>query len=316
MINLILKITIFILFLYINILYAKVSFANIVVISYESYNNENLNIEAINDHISILAKEKYFIFSTNIIAGLLTDSKILPDYSVAVIISSNKKQIINSIWPLFAKASLQFTLFIDPHLINKDKNYMSWDDIKILQNNGLEIGIRSSPNNISKEIILYKKKLNIEPITYLYKKGIWSENEIQILNKHNIKIAFTDNSGPISKKMGRYKLPRFNVSGKFSDTKRLQTVLETLPLEITDILPQGNTIINNPPLYGFTLINGSHIPTCYTNNNNKAEVSVINKNRVEVRTKQFNGLKARINCVSKDSNNRLLWHGSLYWSDK
>ena len=96
MINLILKITIFILFLYINILYAKVSFANIVVISYESYNNENLNIEAINDHISILAKEKYFIFSTNIIAGLLTDSKILPDYSVAVIISSNKKQIINS----------------------------------------------------------------------------------------------------------------------------------------------------------------------------------------------------------------------------
>ena len=42
-------------------------------------------------------------------------------------------------------------------------------------------------------------------------------------------------------------------------------------------------------------------------------ITIINNNRVEVTTKKFNGLKARINCISKDANNRLLWHGSLYW---
>ena len=100
---------------------------------------------------------------------------------------------------------------------------------------------------------------------------------------------------------------------KFSNNERLKTVLETLPLEITNILPDGNKLIDNPPLYGFTLINEKQIPKCYTNNENKAEVNLIGKNRIEVRTKVFLGSKARINCVSKNANNRLTWHGSLYW---
>jgi hypothetical protein len=240
----------------------------------------------------------------------------LPDYSVAIVISSNNKQIIDSIWPILSKASLAFTLFIDPYLINRDKTYMSWDDINILKNNGIEIGIRSSSKNIINNMNLYKNKLNIDPVSYLYKEGIWSKKVIEILANNNIKIAFTDNSGPISKNMEKYKLSRFNVSGKFSNTERLKTVLDALPLEVTDILPQENTIIDNPPLYGFTLTDEKNIPQCYTNNKNKADVIIINKNRVEVRTKFFSGSKARINCVSKNANNRLLWHGSLYWVRK
>ena len=316
MISLIFKITFFFTFFFISNLYTKVTLANIVVISYESFNNKDFNIKTINDHIHILTKKKYFIFSTNNIINLLNNSESLPDYSVAIVISSNNKQIIDSIWPIFSKASLAFTLFIDPYLINRDKTYMSWDDINKLKNNGIEIGIRSSSRNIINDINLYKNKLNIDPVSYLYKEGIWSKKVIEILANNNIKIAFTDNSGPISKNMEKYKLSRFNVSGKFSNTERLKTVLDALPLEVTDILPQENTIINNPPLYGFTLTDEKNIPQCYTNNKNKADVIIINKNRVEVRTKFFSGSKARINCVSKNADDRLLWHGSLYWVRK
>jgi len=316
MISLIFKITFFFTFFFISNLYTKVTLANIVVISYESFNNKDFNIKTINDHINILTKNKYFIFSTNNIINLLNNSESLPDYSVAIVISSNNKQIIDSIWPILSKASLAFTLFIDPYLINRDKTYMSWDDINILKNNGIEIGIRSSSKNIINNMNLYKNKLNIDPVSYLYKEGIWSKKVIEILANNNIKIAFTDNSGPISKNMEKYKLSRFNVSGKFSNTERLKTVLDALPLEVTDILPQENTIIDNPPLYGFTLTDEKNIPQCYTNNKNKADVIIINKNRVEVRTKFFSGSKARINCVSKNANNRLLWHGSLYWVRK
>ena len=266
--------------------------------------------------LNILTKKKYFIFSTNNIVNLINNSESLPDYSVAIVISSNNKQIIDSIWPILSKASLAFTLFIDPYLINRDKTYMSWDDLNKLKNNGIEIGIRSSSKNIINDINLYKNKLNSDPVSYLYKEGIWSKKVIEILANNNIKIAFTDNSGPISKNMEKYKLSRFNVSGKFSNTERLKTVLDALPLEVTDILPQENTIIDNPPLYGFTLTDEKNIPQCYTNNKNKADVIIINKNRVEVRTKFFSGSKARINCVSKNANNRLLWHGSLYWVRK
>ena len=110
MINLIFKITFFFTFLIISSLYTKVSSANIVVISYESFNNKDFNIKTINDHIKILTSKKYFIYSTNNIVNLLNNSESLPDYSVAIIISSNNKQIVDSIWPIFSEASLAFTL--------------------------------------------------------------------------------------------------------------------------------------------------------------------------------------------------------------
>ena len=38
-----------------------------------------------------------------------------------------------------ATASLPFTLFIEPHLINNGINNMQWEDIKTLHNNGVEV---------------------------------------------------------------------------------------------------------------------------------------------------------------------------------
>ena len=166
MVNLIFKITFFFTFFIISNLYTKVSLANIVVISYESFNNKEFTIKTINDHINILTKEKYFIFSTNNIVNLLNNSESLPDYSVAIVVSSNNKQIINSIWPIFSEASITFTLFIEPYVIGRDESYMSWDDINKLKNNGVEIGIRSSPKSIINDINLYKNKLKIDPTYY------------------------------------------------------------------------------------------------------------------------------------------------------
>jgi len=311
--NDIFKIMFFITFISFSNFILKVSLANIVVIAYDNFSDKDLSLDIINEHINLLNNKKYFLLTTNNIIDAKFSSKILPNYSVAITISSNKKQIINNIWPSLAKASIPFTLFIDPNLIGNNDYNMTWEDITILNNNGIEIGIRSTPKNIKNAIKLYKNNLGIDPISYQYKLGIWSEAEINILKENNIKMAFGDSSGPISFNMNIYKLPRFNISGKFSNIKRLKTVLETLPLEISNILPENNALHNNPPLYGFTLLNKNQIPKCYTNNNKEAEVIVVNEYRIEVRTNKFNGSKARINCISKNANNRLLWHGSLYW---
>ena len=312
--NLIIKTIYFITYFFLSIFFTKVALADIVVVAYDNFSNKDLVI--IDKHIKLLKNKKYYVLSTNNIIDAASCSKILPNYSVAITITSNKKQVINYIWPSMAKASLPFTLFIEPDLINIGIDNMKWEDIKTLYNNGVEIGINGTPRNIIRAIKLYKNNLSIDPISYQYKLGIWSKEEIKILKENKIKIAFGDNSGPVSLKMNIYKLPRYKISGKFSNIERLKTVLETLPLEVYKILPKNNTLISNPPLYGFTLLNNDQTPKCYTNNNNEAEVIKINEDRIEVRTKKFNTSKARINCVSINSNNRLLWHGSLFWVNK
>ena len=253
--SLFLKTIYFITCFYLSSFIIKVALADIVVVAYDNFSSKDFDLEVIDKHIKLLKNKKYYILSTNNIIDAVSSTKILPNYSVAITITSNKKQIINNIWPSMAKASLPFTLFIDPHLMNNDINNMQWKDIKTLHNNGVEIGISSTPKNIASALKLYKKNLSLDPISYQYKLGIWSKEEIQILKDNKIKIAFGDNSGPVSLRMNIYKLPRFNISGKFSNIERLKIVLETLPLEVTKILPENNTLISNPPLYGFTLLN-------------------------------------------------------------
>ena len=132
--NFILKITFCITLLYISNFITKVSLGNIVVISYENTTNEEFNIDMFKEHITILKQDKYYILSTNNIINAMLSTKILPNYSVAITIASNKLQIINTVWPILAKQSLPFTLFIEPNLIGNKKN-MSWNDINILHNN-------------------------------------------------------------------------------------------------------------------------------------------------------------------------------------
>ena len=159
------KIIIFITIFYITNLYTKATFANIVVVSYENFNETNFNVETIKNHIEVLTKEKYFIFSTNSIIGLLNKSETLPDYSVAITIASNKKQIINYIWPILAKASIPFTLFIDPYIINKNDNSnleKATNILNILKKHNLDVLIDDTDENISSKI----KKFNLLGIPF------------------------------------------------------------------------------------------------------------------------------------------------------
>jgi hypothetical protein len=124
--NIILKITFFIFLFYFSSLITKLCLANIVVISYENFSNKDLNFSMLNEHIKILNNKKYYVLTTNNIIDAAISSKILPNYAVAITITSNKKQIINNVWPLLSKKSLPFTLFIDPHLISNSDNNMTW----------------------------------------------------------------------------------------------------------------------------------------------------------------------------------------------
>ena len=63
MLNIILKITILNFFFFFSNVYTKISFANIVIISYENYNEEDYNLASIKEHIKILTKKKILYIS-------------------------------------------------------------------------------------------------------------------------------------------------------------------------------------------------------------------------------------------------------------
>ena len=128
--NLVLKIISFTTFFFLSNFITKIAQADIVVIAYDNFSSESFNLEIIDKHIKLLIDKKYYVLTTSSIIEAAAVSQVLPNYSIAITITSNDKQIINNIWPSLARASLPFTLFIDPHLINNNNN-MSWKELSI-----------------------------------------------------------------------------------------------------------------------------------------------------------------------------------------
>ena len=74
----------------------KAAQADIVVVAYDNFSNKGFDLEVIDKHIKLLNNKKYYVLSTNTIIDAISSTKILPNYSVAITITSNKKQIINA----------------------------------------------------------------------------------------------------------------------------------------------------------------------------------------------------------------------------
>ena len=83
-----------------------------------------------------------------------------------------------------------------------------------------------------------KKNLDILPSIFSYPYG---ENSIKtkfILKNIGFKLAFTQNSGPISIYSDPYFLPRFPINSEFGSMQRFKMLINTKPLGIFNFSPK------------------------------------------------------------------------------
>jgi peptidoglycan/xylan/chitin deacetylase (PgdA/CDA1 family) len=132
------------------------------------------------------------------------------------------------ILPITKKYKIPVILFIlaDSKKANReeletDEELLSWDDIKLLQNEGWEIGCHSSTHpkfpalskmQIEEEIIsskkIIEKRLGNKISFFAYPKGAFSNRIKQFVKLAGYKYAFSVLPGRITKKTDLYSIPR------------------------------------------------------------------------------------------------------------
>ena len=293
-----------------------------------SYPTTNIQMERFKDHINELKGQKYNIMKLSKIVKELRAGRELPNYTVAISIDDAFMSVYTNAWPLLRDNSIPFTIFVATDPIDQGRNgYMSWDQLRELRDNGVEIGsqTKSHPHmhRLSEEEIRYEisysnsrfeKELGEKPELFAYPYGEYSLVAKRVAEEFFI-ASFGQHSGSAHPSIGFHELPRFSMNETYGSLDRLIEAANTLPIITSDVRPESPVISDNPPSYGFTL--EKNYPNinqlqCFISGIGEADITIIGK-RVEVRTeKKFYRPRHRINCTMPGQDRRWHWLGRQF----
>jgi hypothetical protein len=224
------------------------------------------------------------------------------------------------------------TLFVNTSTIHENnKNYLNWDQIRELVNEGVSIGAHSHSHyhmadlsieevrdeiEISNNIFL--KELGSIPPLFAFPYGEANEEIINLLKEYKYKVAFGQHSGVINETSNLYYLPRFSLNERYAEIDRVKFAANAKGLGIYDFIPTDPTISENPPYIGFSLLDEKLVPSidCFVfDSKGQVEKELFKFNeRIEIRLKRkLTEGRSRVNCTAKGSDNQWRWFGHQFY---
>lgn len=299
----------------------------------DNYPSTNVRLEQFQNHINQLKAGGYNFMTLKEATTILKEGRVFPTRSIVITVDDAFKSVINNGWPMMKNAGIPFTLFVSSDPVDQNhSNYMTWDDIRSLRNQGVEIGhhtashlhmvaagVEASRTDIRRASERFKAELGSVPSIFAYPYGEYSLAMIEMIKNEGFNAAFSQYSGPIASWLDMFALPRFPVNERYGDMARFKLISQALALPVTDLIPT-NPILNetsNPPLLGFSVeqeVGNLRAMACYPSHLGKAaDLNVIAGRRVEVRfDKPFPFGRNRINCTMPAGGGRWYWMGQFY----
>ncbi len=293
------------------------------------YPSTNIRLDQFDAHLEKLANGNYTVLSLDKIIRHIQDGTELPDRTVAITIDDAYLSVYTEAWPRLKAKGFPFTVFVatDP-VDNGHPNYMSWDQLRQLQANGIGIGSQTKSHPHMHQISLteidtelsssnqrFLSELGLRPTLFAYPYGEYNLAVIERVKAAGFTAAFGQNSGIAHGFDGFFELPRFAFNEQYGAMERLTLAIDGLPLKVSQILPADVMIDANPPAFGFTLveeISGNRQLRCFNSTYGKLSLDRIGP-RAEVR---FPGAlpsgRARVNCTMPGPDGRWRWFGKQF----
>ena len=168
-------------------------------------------------------------------------------------IDDGYKSFLTNGFPILKKHGVNATLFINTKDIGSG-DYMSWDDIKMLAEEGIEIGNHTETHQyflnlcaenryviFKKELVngqqLIQEKIGITPKVFAYPFGEYDIKMKAIVEEVGFTAAFGQNSGVIHTSTDPYRMPRFPMSDAFASLSSFKLKSKMKPFVLLDESP-------------------------------------------------------------------------------
>ena len=295
----------------------------------------NVTVEQFQAHVHELKTGGYTFLPLEEIVDKLARQEELPERTVAVTIDDAFASFRDNGWPLLRDAGIPATLFVSTDPVDAGgSNYMSWDDIRTLQQQGLVIGhhgashmhmlhegVAAAKADIEKASSRFREELGYVPKLFAYPYGEYNLDLIETVKSLGFKGAMAQYSSVASYAPGVFEIPRFPFNENYGDLARLKLIANAQALPVSDITPKDPALAKdrNPPLFGFTIdvpVQGIKNLACYPSHIGKqADLLMLNDgNRIEIRFEDpLPPGRHRINCTLPGPDRRWYWFGRNFF---
>ena len=292
----------------------------------------NIRLDQFDTHLEKLSNGNYSVWPLAKIVDYLQKDMPLPDRTVAITIDDAYLSVFTEAWPRLQAKGFPFTVFVatDP-VDRKNRGYMSWDQLRQLQADGVGIGSQTASHphmhlssladvdaELEKSNQRFLAELGLRPNLFAYPYGEYNLAVIERVKAAGFIAGFGQNSGiahGYNGYNGYFELPRFAMNEKYGTMDRLTLAIDGLPLKANQILPADVVIAKNPPDFGFTLapeIATKNQLRCFNTTYDQLQISRLGP-RAEVR---FPGPlpsgRARVNCTMPGPDGRWRWFGKQF----
>ena len=330
-------ILIFVLFLNISSSYASNIKNSAVVFMYHKfgiskYPSTSVTLNQLDEHIKEFSKEKYSIKPIEYIMDTIINDGDLPENTIGISVDDADKSFYETAWPKFKKNGIPVTLFVNTSTIHENnKNYLNWDQIRQLRDEGVDIGAHSHShyhmsdlsideviNEIEISNNIFLNELGSIPPLFAYPYGETNEEIINVIKNYKFKVAFGQHSGVINETSNFYYLPRFSLNERYGEIDRVKFAANAKGLGLYDFIPKNPTIKNNPPFIGFSLLDEKLVSSidCFVfDSKGQVDKEIFKFNeRIEIRLKRkLNKGRSRINCTAKSKDGFWRWYGHQFY---
>ncbi len=267
-------------------------------------------------HIKIIQDSGYNFLNPKLISEIFFKEK--KEKKFLLTIDDGYSSFYNNAWPYLKQNKIPFLIFISTEAVGK-KGYMNWSQIKEIESyDFVSIGNHSHSHDylvnftfdkfkydIEQSIKIFEDNLGYNPIFFSYPFGEWDLNQKNMIKEH-FEFAFGQHSGVIDLNKDQYELPRFPINEKYGDLERFKFIVNLLPFQYKQVLPENKIIDNNnPPEMIVEFFDDQKIENmnCFSNEGNGWESSSleINNNILKINFRdKFNTRRGRINCSIQD----------------
>ena len=233
------------------------------------YPTTNIDLDVFAAQLAWLKAEKRPVLALGEIVRRLDAGEPLPQGCVALTVDDAYKSFLTGGMPLLRRFGFPVTLFVNTDAVGAS-GYLSWDELRALAAEGVEIGNHSASHayllesrpgedhatwrsrvaaDIGRAQQDITRELRLTPRLFAYPFGEYSPELQDLARELGFAAATSQQSGVVWTGSDRFALPRFPMGGAYATLAefRDKAGMRALPVTVLDPLTPVVSVSGNPP---------------------------------------------------------------------
>ena len=304
----------------------------------DTHPSTNITLEQFKFQLDYLEENNYNVWPLSRIINQILEKKTIPPKTVALTIDDAYISTYTKAYPMLKSKKFPFTVILSTNPVdNESRFYMSWEQMREMQNHGAEFANHSSSHEfllpredetdeewksrMSNEIKKAQSRLkeefgkdtNENPRIFSYPFGEYDMRTAKLLKELKY-IGMTQTSGPIGESSDLQELTRFPMAEAFATPEGFITKLNTLPMPIESISPKEPLLKEeNPPKLHIKLKKPLTNISCYMSSGEKIELRWLSTSEFEVTANTaIEPPRDKYTCTAPAEDGKWYWYSHLW----